>query len=223
VNPRRGRSHLQLLGRWESRRRPTWRLLMTKSQVGMRDSEPKLRPCTGSCGVDRVPPDWGTSLNESDYAMLEKASWLTREIVDQAMLRRVDEYEGREVVGQKGRIDCAGILFPYYWPGEPHISNYRLRRDNPDWKVGKDGKPKPDKKYLGPAEKRQSALYSARGHARTASRHNDPNSHRRRRKKSAGTLEVSSLRSRTASIHSCGDRGCLELARQSWEIQWPPW
>jgi hypothetical protein len=36
-----------------------------------------------------VAPTWGGPLTEADYAALE-ASWITREIVDQAMLRRVD-------------------------------------------------------------------------------------------------------------------------------------
>jgi hypothetical protein len=96
-----------------------------------------------------VPPSWGGPLNEADYANLE-ASWITREIADAAMLRRVDEHQGREVIGQKGNRDCAGVLIPYYWPGEPYPFNYRLRRDNPDWTVGKNGKPKQDRKYLGP-------------------------------------------------------------------------
>jgi len=65
------------------------------------------------------------------------------------MLRRVDEYEGREVVGQKGNRDCSGILFPYYWPDEPGPHTHRVRRDNPDWKYNTEGKAKPDKKYLG--------------------------------------------------------------------------
>jgi hypothetical protein len=97
----------------------------------------------------RAAPAWGGPLTENDYAVLG-GSWITPEIADAAMLRRVSEYEGCEVVGQKGKPNCAGILFPYYWPGEPYIFNYRLRRDNPDWKMGKDGKPKPEKKYLGP-------------------------------------------------------------------------
>jgi hypothetical protein len=93
-------------------------------------SSPELSP-------RRIPPSWGVPLTEGDYANLG-GSWITKEIADEAMLRRVDEYEGREVVGQKGNRDCAGILIPYYWPGEPHPINYRVRRDNPDWKVGKD-------------------------------------------------------------------------------------
>ena len=96
-----------------------------------------------------MPPSWGGPLSESDYATLA-ASWITREIADAAMLRRVDAHEGREVVGQKGNRDCAGIVVSYYWPGEPWPFNYRLRRDNPDWKYDGQGNAKPDKKYLGP-------------------------------------------------------------------------
>jgi hypothetical protein len=98
---------------------------------------------------DRVPPPWGKPLTEADYANLA-ASWITRELADQAMLCRVSADEGREAVGQKGNRDCTGILIPYYWPGESFTRNYRVRRDNPDWTEGKDGKPKPDRKYLGP-------------------------------------------------------------------------
>jgi hypothetical protein len=98
---------------------------------------------------DRLPPPWGSPLSESDYATLD-SSWITREIADAAMLRRVDECEGREVVGQKGKRDCAGILIPYYWPGIPQAFNYRLRRDKPEWTEGKNGELKPDGKYLSP-------------------------------------------------------------------------
>ncbi len=106
-------------------------------------------PASQGNAVGRMPPSWGQPLTEDDYAVLE-ASWITRELADAAMLRRVDEYDGREIVGQKGKRDCAGILITYYWPGEACAFNHRIRRDNPDWTVGKDGKPKTERKYLGP-------------------------------------------------------------------------
>lgn len=102
-----------------------------------------------SQGPHHIPPTWGGPLTEMDYATLE-ASWITRDIADSAILRRVDEHQGREVIGQKGSRDCAGILIPYYWPGEPGAFNYRLRRDHPDWKYDGLGKARSDKKYLGP-------------------------------------------------------------------------
>ena len=95
-----------------------------------------------------IPPAWGGRLSEGDYATLD-SSWITREIANKAMLCRVDTFDGREVICQKGKSDCAGMLIPYYWPGEPGPFNYRVRRDNPDWIQGKDGKLKQDKKYLG--------------------------------------------------------------------------
>ncbi|MCE5306801.1 MAG: DUF3854 domain-containing protein [Acidobacteriales bacterium] len=98
---------------------------------------------------DIVPPTCGGPLTENDYATLSSSSWITRNVADAAMLRRVEAHEGREVVGQKGSRDCAGIVIPYYWPGEPRTFNYRLRRDNPDWKYDGQGNAKPDKKYLG--------------------------------------------------------------------------
>lgn len=98
--------------------------------------------------TDRVAPSWGGPLLETDYAALEK-SWITRDLADAAMLRRVNAQEGREAICQKGTRDCAGILFPVYWPSEAHARCYRIRRDNPDWIQGKDGSPKPERKYLG--------------------------------------------------------------------------
>src|SRR5215472_7233493 len=102
----------------------------------------------GEPPFDRIPPSWGGPLADSDYAALA-ASWISRQIADEAMLRRVGSEEGREVLGQKGTRDCAGVLISYYWPGEPGPFNYRLRRDNPDWTADKNGKLKPSQKYLG--------------------------------------------------------------------------
>lgn len=98
--------------------------------------------------VTRVCPDWGGPLNDQDYAALE-ASWISRDIADQAMLRRVDGIEGREVACQKGKRDCSGLLIPYYLPGEPYPHSYRIRRDNPEWTADKEGNLKPKAKYLG--------------------------------------------------------------------------
>lgn len=96
---------------------------------------------------DRMPPSWGGPLNDNDYATLA-ASWITRQIADEAMLRRVSTEDGREVIGQRGTRDCAGVLLPYYWPGQPAPINYRLRRDTPEMILGKDGKLKQNRKYL---------------------------------------------------------------------------
>ena len=102
-------------------------------------SEPEPSP--------RTPPWWGGALTDEDYSVLARA-WISRELADEAMIRRVDSTEGREVIGQKGNRDCAGLLFPIYWPGCAHPHSYRLRRDNPEWTQGKGGKSKPNRKYL---------------------------------------------------------------------------
>src|SRR5580700_7495556 len=98
-------------------------------------------------GFERIPPPWGGPLTEADYAALG-LSWISRQAADEAMIRRVNTDEGRTVVGQKGSRDCAGQLFSGYWPGELGPISYRLRRDKPDYTFGKDGKPKPVRKYL---------------------------------------------------------------------------
>jgi hypothetical protein len=96
-----------------------------------------------------APPSWGSPLTAADYLALE-SSWITRELADSGMLRRVDAEEGRQAVGQKGSLDCAGILIPYYWPGETSPHTYRLRRDNPELRQSKKGGLKPYRKYLAP-------------------------------------------------------------------------
>lgn len=96
----------------------------------------------------RNPPNWGSPLTEADYRSLA-SSWVDRLTADAAMLRRVDSCDGRAITGRRERIDCAGILFPYYWSDEPLPFSYRLRRDKPDYKLGQNGRPKPDRKYLG--------------------------------------------------------------------------
>ena len=58
--------------------------------------------------LNRVPPDRGGPLTAADYAALA-GSWITKQMADDAMLRRVDEHQGREVVGQNGRRDYSGI------------------------------------------------------------------------------------------------------------------
>ncbi len=51
---------------------------------------------------DRIPPTWGGPLSDEDYANLN-GSWITCALADQAMLRRVSDHEGREVIGHKAK------------------------------------------------------------------------------------------------------------------------
>jgi len=89
----------------------------------------------------------GGPLQASDYVLLE-SSWISRESADASMLRRVDSLDGKDLIGHTGRKNCAGIAIPYFWPGCTHTVTYRLRRDQPDWKTGKDGSLQPHAKYL---------------------------------------------------------------------------
>jgi len=93
-----------------------------------------------------------TPLNAADYVDLEKKSWLTREIVDAAKIQRVNTIEGAEIVGRTATAskDYAGLIFSYFWPGDSHPREYRLRRDNPDLERRADGSIKEKDKYLGP-------------------------------------------------------------------------
>lgn len=56
-------------------------------------------PCLVS-RADLIAPAWGGPLKETDYANL-LASWITREIADAAMLRRVDSFDGRGRLGRE--------------------------------------------------------------------------------------------------------------------------
>ena len=97
--------------------------------------------------LDRIPPNYGRALSPEDLASLEN-SWITPELAEAAMLRSVDDEEAAEILLQKGRRGCAGILIPYYWPGEPGPRNYRIRRYHPDLVESADGSLKQERKYL---------------------------------------------------------------------------
>jgi predicted P-loop ATPase len=90
----------------------------------------------------------GNPLEPQDYASLE-ARWINRELAEAAMLRRVDSVTGAEIVGRRGG-DFAGILIPYFLPGEAHVRDYRLRRDHPDFERASDGTLRQRRKYLSP-------------------------------------------------------------------------
>jgi hypothetical protein len=88
-------------------------------------------------------------LRTSDLELLQR-SYITREIAERAGIIRVDSAEGARLVGRNGSGDYAGIVFPYFWPGEQSPREWRLRRDNPDLEEQRDGPPKEKRKYLSP-------------------------------------------------------------------------
>ncbi len=103
----------------------------------------------------------GRDLSEADFRNLE-ASWITRELAGQAMLRRVESAEGATTVGRNGRGDYSGILFPHVMPGAGQIREYFLRRDHPDYERDETGRLKEQRKYLGPPG-RTNLLYFVPG------------------------------------------------------------
>lgn len=91
-----------------------------------------------------VPALPGKPLLISDIEHLAR-SGINRETAERALLRRVDSLAAGQIVGRNGSGDYAGILFPYVWPGEQHVREYRLRRDHPEIENGKTRN-----KYLSP-------------------------------------------------------------------------
>jgi len=98
-------------------------------------------------------------LTNDDLDCLEQA-YITPELANQAGLSRVDSHEGARIVGRETRRgDYAGIVIPYYWPGESQPREYRLRRDRPDYKIQADSSLKEDSKYLSPPSSRNLAYF----------------------------------------------------------------
>ena len=106
-------------------------------------------------------PYVGAPIAPADYDLLLR-SWITPELADQALLRRVTSAEGAQVIGRKDNGSYAGIIFPYVWPGENHCREYRLRRDHPEVQYDAHGVPKEKNKYLGPPRSR-NLLYLVPG------------------------------------------------------------
>ena len=91
----------------------------------------------------------GDRLEVSDFRTLE-LSWITPELAKQARLRRVSSNEGSVILGRNGRGNYAGILFPYFLPGQKRAREYRIRRDHPDYEQNHHGRPREKGKYLSP-------------------------------------------------------------------------
>ena len=82
------------------------------------------------------PPyhQYGRPPTEEDYQAFERCG-ISRKTVDAAQIRRVDDYEGREITGsqkKKRDVSFAGLDFPTFWPGKPAPRRHRLRHDRPE-------------------------------------------------------------------------------------------
>jgi len=94
-------------------------------------------------------PSFGGPLTEADYNRL-LGSWITPELANDALLRRVSSPEGAQIIGRRDNGSYSGIIFPYVWPGESRCREYWLRRDHPEIERDAQGNPKEKNKYLGP-------------------------------------------------------------------------
>jgi Virulence-associated protein E/Domain of unknown function (DUF3854) len=107
------------------------------------------------------PMQHGVEVTEADPAKLADR-WITLAIACDAFLGRVDSAEGREMFGRRSG-NMAGIIIPYFLPGETVPCEYRLRRDEPDYEIDPETKAlKPKGRYLG-APGRPSRLYFVPG------------------------------------------------------------
>jgi hypothetical protein len=104
----------------------------------------------------------GLPLTAADLANFARCG-IPPAMLERAGVFRVDSVEGARIVGRRpGSGDYSGIVFPYFWPGEAHPFEYRLRRDHPDIEVTSDGSREERNKYLSPPG-RGSRLYIVRG------------------------------------------------------------
>ena len=119
-------------------------------------------PFGGECDQPRVTAEkpFGSGLTAADYAALE-ARWIDRSLADLAGVRRVDSLTGGEIVGRRSG-NYAGIIIPYFRPGEAEVREYRLRRDQPDLEYDSAGNFKARQKYLSPPG-RSNMLYLVAG------------------------------------------------------------
>ncbi|MGA9996644.1 MAG: DUF3854 domain-containing protein [Pyrinomonadaceae bacterium] len=92
------------------------------------------------------------ALTDADLRWLA-ASFVSPELAQSAGLFRVDTHDGGMIVGRNGNADYAGLIFPYFLPGNDSPREYRLRRDKPDLERKPDGTIKEKAKYLSPPGK----------------------------------------------------------------------
>jgi len=111
-------------------------------------------------GWEAVTEELGSPPTEADYAGLARR-WIDRKLADTARIWRVDSDTGRLLVGRRDSASYAGLAIPYFLPGESHIREWRLRRDQPDLEY-KDGKQKERGKYLSPPG-RKNMIYFVPG------------------------------------------------------------
>ena len=114
----------------------------------------------------RIMPTWGRDLTGADYQGLA-ARWISRELADDAGLRRVDSTVGGQMFARR-HGELSGIIIPNVAPWDcSHVREYRERLDKPDLEYGSDGNVRETNKYIQPPGRR-NLLYFPPGLLSTA-------------------------------------------------------
>jgi predicted P-loop ATPase len=100
---------------------------------------------------------FGGDLNEGDYRRLAERA-ISRELADEAGIRRVDSLTGRDMFGRR-QGNLAGLIIPNVFPGEGRIREYRLRLDTPELERRIDGTTRERSKYLQPTGRRTTLYF----------------------------------------------------------------
>lgn len=92
----------------------------------------------------------GTPITSDDQRIILDPRWIDGSTAGRAILRRVDSPTGGQLIGRNGAGNYEGIVIGFQWPGEPHVRDWVLRRDHPEYEQKADGTNKPRGKYLYP-------------------------------------------------------------------------
>jgi putative DNA primase/helicase len=92
----------------------------------------------------------GSPLSTADQEHIFQPRWIDLATTERSLLRRVDSQTGASLIGRNGPSDYSGVAIGVRWPGEPHVREWILRRDHPEFEIKADGSKKPRGKYLMP-------------------------------------------------------------------------
>ena len=215
ANPKRGQSRSRSVRRSESGLvRPRERNPGESERRSMSSPAP---------GRDRFPPRWGNPLTEDDYAMLA-TSWITRKSPTPLCFVVSTRSTAVEIVSEaEGKRDCAGLVFPYHFPGEAQAHSYRIRRDNPEWTEDRMESSSPRESiWLAPGSRQSASISRSASHRSNLRILTSQSSLREGEKKAACAIRDSPhSRDGKAEIHPHRHRRRLELARHGREDRGP--
>jgi len=97
-------------------------------------------------------------LTEADYQMLAK-SWIPRSLADSVGICRVSSAQGAEIIGCDKPGNYAGIVFPYFYPGETQARDYWLYLDCLEMEHKPDGSLREKRKYFGTPDGRNRLYF----------------------------------------------------------------